>query len=139
MEHKHAALIDKWRLDTSLIRLVKSTGQKWIKGNIQGEYLPWYGDSEYFLVCEKHVEVALHCLNGGDLESRPKECECWYNAKNIKHAEFLESWEYRIKPKFAKVKVWIGVNNKTGYFTASTDNLSDAYTWTEVEANKLIQ
>ena len=147
MEHKHAALIKRWADDTSLLALYKDRHENWCNDG-QPNQPRWFSSHEYFLVCEKHVEVALHWLNGGELEFKysPKK---WLDVSELDHLDFQEVQEYRIKPKLEKVKVWIGVKNPkadvmySNIVTSGTKPIGNEYfdnfTWTEVEANKLIQ
>ena len=145
MEHKHATLIKQWADDTSLVVLGKDTGS-WVKLLVDPK---WFIHKQYFIVCSKHVEVALHWLNGGDVERLFAGHELGWCKLQIEGAEFYESCEYRIKPKFEKVKVWIGVKNPeadvmySNIVTSGTKPIGNEYfdnfTWTEVEANKLIK
>ena len=141
MKHKHSELINKWRLDTSLVVLYKSTHYRdWRKSSFQISPT-WELDSEYFLVCEKHVEVALHWLNGGEVEICA-DGSVWKTLNKQTsgyNAEFYKPWEYRIKPKLEKVKVWIGIHE--GDVIASTSSVAmrcdtGIYTWSEHLADK---
>ena len=106
MEHKHAALIKRWADDTSLVILVNIESaipyegiDKW--GVSSSRFPPrWYENLEYFLVCKKHKEVALHWLNGGDIEFK-----IWLDVSELDNIDFQEVQEYRIKPKFETIKV----------------------------------
>jgi hypothetical protein len=69
MKHIHRDKIVAWADDTNQIILYKKEPDNlWLKSYDQD--LPsWHHQVEYFLVPEKHVEVALHWLNGGKIES----------------------------------------------------------------------
>ena len=143
MEHKHAALIKRWADDTSLVVLYKNVTLKWLEATEQ-ESPHWFSGVEYFLVCDKNVEVALHWLSGGDVEIN--RLGQW---KVVACPGFDITNKFRIKPKLEKVKVWIGVKNPkadvmySNIVTSGTKPIGNEYfdnfIWTEVEANKLIQ
>ena len=145
MEHKHSELIKRWADDTSLVILYKNQyGTTW-KESQEQKNPHWFGGVEYFLVCEKHAEVALHWLNGGDVQSR-LGCVSWATGENINtlgisESFFPEEFEMRIKPKFEKVKVWVGVGDNS-LLAMNHPEITEGFlnmTWTEVEVNKLIQ
>ena len=139
MKHKHSELIKRWADDTSLVRLVKldsGEGFLWSESLHQGADMLWLGDVEYFLVCEKHVEVALHWLNGG-------EVDVWsvVGWGGISEPHFDLTCKYRVKPKIEKVKVWVGIHKEDGgsiIMTNDYDNYfyGELYTWTQVEVDK---
>lgn len=110
MKHKHSEPINRWTDDTSLVVLYKSTHYRdWRKSSFQISPT-WERDSEYFLVCEKHVEVALHWLNGAEVQLL-QSCGSYHTYIKGRTPNFNKEYEYRIKPKLEKR--WITYNSKT--------------------------
>jgi hypothetical protein len=141
MKHKHSELIKRWADDDSLIVLAKNKHHPdWNElGNSVQEAPCWNHDSEYFLVCEKHVEVALRFLNGGVVMINAGGN--WYATDE---PSFDSQCKYKIKPKLEKVTVWVGVAIGGGSIMALDSNpinnpFKDNYTWTEVEVMKEVK
>jgi hypothetical protein len=145
MKHIHSELIKRWADDTSLVRLTKFSGD-W---NVCKEHsrIPWWEDYQYFLVCEKHVDVALHWLNGGKIEYRNCTTLPWGQVGCYLQGHTIDAHrEYRIKPKLEKVKIWVGVI-KYGFSGATyvpmdtmptNDFYLTNYTWSQTEVDKEI-
>jgi hypothetical protein len=150
MEHIHKELINKWINDTDLVILEKSS-KSWFVSDDQTTP-EWKHNTQYYVVCEQHVRVCLHWLNGGNVQISSYNSEQYFD---ITTPEFEEFCEYRIavdEPTKAElVKVWVGVIKPE--FKESTAvmkrNISidfhyrelipdggKAYTWTEVEVNR---
>ena len=111
MKHKHNKLIKQWADNTSLIRLHRPVHQEdpWRKHTEQ-TFPRWFDDIEYFLVPEKHVEVALHWLNGGEVEMYADD-GIWLSYERGEKPDFIPKFEYRIKPVFTpKAGNWYECN-----------------------------
>jgi hypothetical protein len=142
MKHKHAEIATRWLNDTSLVILSRLSCSKW-KVDFTQNTPEWYANTEYFLVPECHIEVALAWLNGEEIE---RLCDSEFNAEDdywndytpsIKHARFEEYYVYRIKPKTKQVKVWVGMPDNSlcpivTLLKAPNESFKGAYTWTEV-------
>jgi hypothetical protein len=138
MKHKHAELIKQWVDNTCLVVLTITRDSKdWYKSSDQVNPL-WTKDAEYFLVPEKHVEVALHFLNGGEVELMDSSGK-WVDTIE---PDFIEVYEYRIKPQLETVKVWVGMRRPKASGPAKivirdampcNTEYINTYTWTEVE------
>jgi hypothetical protein len=87
--HVHAELIKKFVDDTSQVVFVKSKAfNKWVS-----ESMPlWNPGCEYFVVCAKHADAALHWLNGGKIEYLSKINGLWQEHGK---PSFLENYKYR--------------------------------------------
>lgn len=111
-ERAHSELIKKWADDINLRCFVKThPGTKW--GLIDDKLAPnWLPNNRYFLCPEEHVDVALHWLNGGEVQALKGNC-IW---DTVVTPNFLEEYTYRAKP--TKEKRWIGVR-KDGYTTCA--------------------
>lgn len=141
MKHKHADVATKWLNDTSLVILYKDG--KWEKLFNQ-DYPMWMGDLKYFLVCEKHVEVALYWLNGGDIQLK-SSCQKWLGTSADRGnfpIYFDPDIEYRIKPKTEILFVWLGFAPNTSIITLQDESHKALYpeitTWTQVEMEREI-
>ena len=133
MKHKHSELIKQWADDISLVVLSNGGNGDFVKVLVAPR---WNTSSNYFLVCEKHVEVALHWLNGG-------EVDVWsvVGWGGILEPHFDPACKYRIKPKLEKVKVWVGVHKERDLVVSGKSGLKytdSLYTWTEVEVDKVV-
>jgi hypothetical protein len=136
MKHKHAELITRWVNDTSLVILAKLEGNNW-KVDLTHNMLEWCEDTDYFLVPNCHVEVALAWLNGETLQCLYQGTWCDTAPLRDKVYIFIPENEYRIKPKTKQVKVWVGMS-LCGMCPPLTvlkiphENWTEGYTWTEV-------
>jgi hypothetical protein len=138
MKHVHSELIKRWADNPRLIVLAQAcTEGAWIVSTRQNTPT-WLAQNNYFLVCERHVDVALHWLNGGELLLNAGGR--WYTTSE---PEFDSQCTYKIKPKLEKVKIWVGVTIGGGSIMAFDSNPENnpfmgKYTWTEVEVDKEI-
>ena len=106
VKHVHNKLIKQWADDTSLC-VLKFTRDTWYQVHSSNcPSLSWYAASKYFLVCEKHVEVALAWLNGDKIECRPIQQEGnanWNEVLPYAQGFSMDIYmEYRIKPEPVK-------------------------------------
>lgn len=99
MKHKHASLIKRWAEDTDLVILTQSTKGIWCV-SIRQKRPRWDEDREYFLVPAEHAEVALHFLNGGEIEMYSDSKECWVKIDPEITPNFSSNFKYRIKSEF---------------------------------------
>ncbi len=116
MKHKHSELIKRWADNTSLVVLIESGNGEWIVDAHQ-KHPNWLVLSEYFLACKKHVDVALHWLNCGEVEVCRNRIEGWRLA--IKPT-FREDAAYRIKKKELIIP-WGCMDEKWQYATVDKD------------------
>jgi hypothetical protein len=66
IEYCHALKL-RWSRDPSLVLLTKLGLGQWRK-SVNQSSITNFDDCIYFLVCKRHVNVALHWLNGGRIE-----------------------------------------------------------------------
>ena len=136
--HVHADLIKRWVDDTSLIILF-NRNEGWFKSHNQ--VLPkWLDYNKYFLVCEKHVEVALHWLNNGEIET--SDGDDWFTVKPVEthpcaEVLFNEQHEYRIKPSTETLERIALLKNTLTVQIQSIDELTESNTVIIEELNAL--
>jgi hypothetical protein len=141
--HAHCEVATQWLHDTSLVILTTVDGKLWFKCLIQRSP-SWQENNKYFLVCEKHVDVALDWLNGcGEIEAS------YHRTGRVTpfSSAFHSDHNYRIKgPKKVVKEMWVGVSKDTSRYniirTATQRNclstyLLDQYTWTYTALNML--
>lgn len=146
MKHVHAELIKRWADDTSLVILSKLDDLDWARACNQ-VVPPWCYDVEYFLVCKRHVDIALHWLNGGSTEYLDCNGD-WRDLKDFSGDNptvFSPIHNYRAKAKTEKVKVWVGALKQDGVrsFIVWPEDPKGVcwvgdYTWSIVEVEKEI-
>ncbi len=139
MKHKHSELIKRWVDDTSLVILYKDLVYESWRESYEQNTPKWSVVAEYFLVPEKHIEVALHWLNGGEVQEMSYTGE--WSTQECGVPSFMSHLEYRIKPKTEKIKVWVGVCKNDAfpaplYMIADYTPMDERYTWTQVEVDK---
>jgi hypothetical protein len=100
MKHKYSMWIKLWAKVTRSVVLQKYEGQWQVAAP---QITP--PCRECFLVHEKHVGVALHWLNGGDIQLQYSG-RSWCTLNETDEPDFLEEDNYRIKPK---PKLWPGL------------------------------
>ncbi len=126
---------------TSLVILFKEANGYWMTSRSKNP--TWNVETEYFLVPEKHLEVALYWLNGGTVQLKQASANSWWTYVREEGDEpaFLEEYEYRIKPKTEKVKVWVVLRKDEAfpaplYSVVDYTTMCEGYTWTQVEVDK---
>jgi hypothetical protein len=146
MEHKHKELIVRWASDTSLSILVKFFNKdEWVFNPSQ-DMPSWHNDSEYFLVAGKHVDVALHHMNGGDTQMFSRVYGKWVDNESGIIPNFSSVYNsYRIKPSVEMVDVWVGTKKGTSFpefdvldvdLDALPTSYREKYTWTRVSVER---
>jgi hypothetical protein len=96
-------------------------------------------------VCEKHVNVALGWLSGGELQMYIESKGKWDDWK-CGSPKFIPCYKYRIKPKTQKVVRYVGIIKIAfagGEASKVIDSVPQAgsrnqerYTWTKVEVDE---
>ena len=142
MKHAHEETIVRWARDTSLVVLCSNVPNHWRINHMPN----WQADS-YFLVCEKHVHVALAWLSGSELQVNSGDTGWVGLSLQEGYPLFYVYLDYRIKPKTQKVVRYVGTLKfgegpvvsagcVSKHLPEKGDVREGCYTWTKVEVDE---
>ena len=124
--HAHAELIHKWAEDTSQVVLF-NVSDHWEA--LLTAAPSWNPKNKYFLVCEEHVDMALHWLNGGQVEIMHPQEGTFMRTNN---PQFVAGYVYRKvltaeqKAEIGELEDYISINRQViKNLTARAKSLTD--------------